>query len=51
MAKKRTKAQKNRLVYAISLKIRECFMEGLVTAKDVEAVERICTRAFKKNNN
>lgn len=45
---KRTKAQKRRLIAAVLLKSRELYMEGLLSVKDVEAIERITNRAFDK---
>tara|TARA_R100001463_G_scaffold106967_2_gene161563 strand:- start:841 stop:990 length:150 start_codon:yes stop_codon:yes gene_type:complete len=45
---KRTKAQKKRLIAAVSLKSAELYLEGLLSVKDVEAIERITNRAFNK---
>jgi hypothetical protein len=45
---KRTKAQKKRLIASVELKSRELFMEGLLSSKDVDAIARICGRAYSK---
>lgn len=45
---KRTKVQKRRLIAAVELKSRELYMEGLFSVKDVEAIDRIVTRAYNR---
>jgi len=43
---KRTKSQKKRLISDVEIKSRALYMEGLINAKDVEAISRICSRAY-----
>ncbi len=45
---KRTKTQKKRLVSSIVLKGKELYMEGILSTKDIEAIDRIAQKAFNK---
>lgn len=45
---KRTKAQKKRLVAAVEMKTKELWLEGLVSTKALESVERMCKSAYSR---
>lgn len=44
----RTKTQKKRAALFLQQKARILFMEGLISANDVDAVSRIANKAMKK---
>jgi len=45
---KRTKTQKKRAAHDLATKARVLFLEGLLSAGDVDAVQRIANKAMKK---
>jgi len=45
---KRTKTQKKTVAYMMGRKAKILFMEGLISAGDVETVQRLVNKAMKK---
>lgn len=45
---KRTKTQKKNVAHSMATKARILFMEGLLSAGDVDAVQRLVNKAMKK---
>lgn len=45
---KRTKTQYKRLISDVEMKSRVLFMNGLITTKDYESIQRMCGRSYNK---